>query len=291
MTKRIGLVAGNEPELIEAFLERANREPAVEAVMVEIGGAPERYIGRHDVIVDRSSRHIPHYRAFLKAAALGGATVINDPFRASERDRFFALSLAARLGSRVPRTVLLPQKSYSEEIAPHQDLRNLEFPLKWSAIAHYVGFPAALRSIEDGRTRATVGDLDQLFAAFDGSGQGATMLQQFKPGQSLRAIVVGPHAWLQAQPTLTPEVTERAHREAVAIARALELELCSVDMVASGDDLWITDAGEAFPEIGRRALGDEAFDWVVGRLVEAAVALARNPQKTRDRRPWGALVR
>ncbi len=64
------------------------------------------------VLVDRISQEVKHYRFYLKAAALAGTFVINDPFWWSADDKFFGYSLAARLGVAVPRTAMLPQKDY-----------------------------------------------------------------------------------------------------------------------------------------------------------------------------------
>ncbi len=96
----------------QAFIERCNAHPGIQAEIAKIGGTPERFQARYRVLVDRISQEVKHYRFYLKAAALAGTFVINDPFWWSADDKFFGYSLAARLGVAVPRTVMLPQKDY-----------------------------------------------------------------------------------------------------------------------------------------------------------------------------------
>ena len=95
---------------------------------------------------------------------MNGTYVINNPFWWTADDKFFNYALMARLGVAIPRTVLLPQKAYPPDvdILP-ASLRNLDFPLDWDGLLHYVGLPAILkpylgRRLEarlQGRQRAT----------------------------------------------------------------------------------------------------------------------------------------
>ena len=79
----------------------------------------------YDVLVDRISHEVTCYQPVLKQAALFGTRVINNPFWRIADDKFFNTALAARLGVAVPKTVVLPSKSYaegvSEAIAPQPD--------------------------------------------------------------------------------------------------------------------------------------------------------------------------
>src|SRR5688572_23808675 len=144
MTERIGILAGWEKSFPQAFIDRCNQVPGISAEFAKIGGTPERFVSPYRVLVDRISQEVKHYRFHLKAAALGGTYVINDPFWWSADDKFFGYSLASRLGVATPRTVMLPQKDYIPAIDKGRSLRNLEYPLAWDAIVEYVGFPAIL---------------------------------------------------------------------------------------------------------------------------------------------------
>ena len=152
--KKVGILVGREQtfpvSLINSVNERGGGE--VVAEFVKIGGVRHDGGKEYDLIVDRISHQVPFYRAYLKRAALAGTIIINNPFWWSADDKFFNYSLAEKLGVAVPRTVLLPQKDYMEDITG-ESLRNLEFPLDWQGIADYVGFPAYIKPFDGGGYR------------------------------------------------------------------------------------------------------------------------------------------
>src|SRR6266705_1161885 len=138
MSERVvGLLVGRENTFPGPFLDVVNAKGAVVGVRAEmavLGGAreledPQRYA----VIVDRISHEVPYYRAHLKSAALQGTVVVNDPFWWDADEKFFECTLARKLGVAVPKTVVLPNKSYISDIN-EGSLRNLRYPLDWNAI-------------------------------------------------------------------------------------------------------------------------------------------------------------
>src|SRR5258708_22897152 len=151
MPEKIGLLVGWEDSFPKRSIERVNREAGVTAELAKVGGTEaEGFTSPYRVLIDRIRQEIQHYRFHLKCAALAGTYVINDPFWWSADDKFFGYSLAARIGVAVPRTILLPQKSYLASINPEKSLRNLEFPLDWDGIFDYIGFPAFLKPADGG---------------------------------------------------------------------------------------------------------------------------------------------
>ncbi len=100
MTEKIGLIVGMENTFPPAFIAKVNETPGFHADLITVGAIKERITqgGYNDyrVIVDRLSHEVPFYRFFLKAAALAGTYVINDPFWWSSDDKFFGFSLAAK---------------------------------------------------------------------------------------------------------------------------------------------------------------------------------------------------
>src|SRR5271163_2226222 len=164
MAEKIGILVGWEQSMPQAFIERCNKIPGIQAEIAKIGGTPERFQCPYRVLVDRISQEVKHYRFYLKDAALSGTYVINDPFWWSADDKFFGYSLASRIGVTVPRTVMLPSKSYMASIDPAKSLRNLEYPLDWEGIARYVGFPAILKPADGGgwKNVSRVNNLEEL---------------------------------------------------------------------------------------------------------------------------------
>ncbi len=122
MPERVGILVGQEQSFPEAFIARVNAHPGIQAELARIGGTPETFQARYRVLIDRISHEVPFYRFHLKAASLAGTYVINDPFWWSADEKFFGYSLAARIGVTVPRTVLLPSKSYIAAIDPQRSL-------------------------------------------------------------------------------------------------------------------------------------------------------------------------
>jgi hypothetical protein len=287
--KHIGLLIGDEPPLAHALLARLGAAPGVHAEPVTLGGIAERTLARYDAIFDRMGHLVPHYRSYLRAAALAGTAVVNDPFVATD-DAFYGLSVAARLGMAVPRTVLLPQKHYGAGVAPERMLGNLEFPLRWRDIAHHVGFPATLRAVSGPRfAPASLAHDGDLLAAFDRTGSFPTMVQA-RPAHleaSLLVVVVGGAA--AAIVDLTPTCAPLAlRREAGAIserlARALGAALCAVEVAVAARGLVVLDVQDAAPALDAHTLGEPALAAVLDRLAEHLAHLARSP--TRGRSAW-----
>ena len=124
---------------------------------------------------------MPYYRAHLKSAALQGTVVVNDPFWWEADEKFFECTLARKIGVAVPKTVVLPNKEYIPDIDPAVSLRNLRFPLDWEAIVAYTGLPAVLKPNTGGGWKDVhvVDSLEELWRAYDTSGQKTMILQEF----------------------------------------------------------------------------------------------------------------
>ena len=80
--KKIGILHGKERSFPQAFVERINSKniPGIVAEPVRIDKVVQGVNNGYAVIIDRISQDVPHYRAYLKNAALTGTAVINNPF-------------------------------------------------------------------------------------------------------------------------------------------------------------------------------------------------------------------
>src|SRR2546429_8604543 len=189
-SKTVGLLVGLENTFPGPFLDAVNqagRLDGIQAEMVSLGGSSEIEEPRYAVIVDRISHEVPYYRAHLKSASILGTVVVNDPFWWEADEKFFECTLARKLGVAVPRTVVLPNKSYISDISD-QSLRNLQYPLDWDAIIAYVGLPAILKPNTGGGWKDVyrVDSRDDLIWAYDqsvalapGHRPQTTILQEF----------------------------------------------------------------------------------------------------------------
>jgi len=179
---KVGILHGREQSFPDAFIQRVNTK-AVEGITAErirLGGTTMDAEIPYRVIVDRMSHEVPYYRAYIKKAAADGVIVINNPFWWSADDKFFECVLASELGVAVPRTVLLPNRSYEADVI-QESLRNLDLPIKWGDFLDYVGLPAVLKPALGGgnknihivRSRAEVEE------AYGSSGNLQMILQEY----------------------------------------------------------------------------------------------------------------
>ncbi len=300
MGRLIGLIVGHDDTFEEMLTRVLNEAPGVAAERVEIGGASERHISRYDVILDRFSHWVPQYRAYLRAAVVAGATVVEDPF-GPPADELFALSLAARLGLRVPRAVLLPQKAYGPQIHHDRSLHNLKHPLEWHELLAYVKTPALLRPLDGVLSEAAVvSDLGELWRAFDGTGECVHMLQQrLRCERQWHVITVGnrfcvtlerdPESGALAGPVgAGDELGRRAGEQALRLSRLLGRRLNAVEMGFGDRKLAVLSAAVPLPRLGPEVVGEGVSAQVVSELAAQLIELGRAPRHSRDDHAWWA---
>src|SRR5829696_3634962 len=130
----VGLLVGRERSFPNALIDEvARRDQDVVASYALIDATRIDDPPPYDVLVDRISHEVTCYQPVLKLAVLNGTRVINNPFWRIADDKFFNTALALRLGVAVPKTVVLPSKSYSDDTST-ETLHNLKW-VDWEAIA------------------------------------------------------------------------------------------------------------------------------------------------------------
>ena len=301
MAEPIGILVGQEQSFPEAFIAKVNATPGFRAELARIGGTPERFEARYRVLIDRISHEVPFYRFHLKAASLAGTYVINDPFWWSADEKFFGYSLASRIGVTVPRTVLLPSKSYIPSIDPQRSLRNLEYPLDWEGIARYVGFPAILKPADGGGWKyvSRVNDMAQLHQAYDASGTLAMTLQQFIDfDEYVRCICVGKEfilpiqydpkrrCYLEAEHYLTPALEKQVLDGAWALNHALGYDMNSVEFAIKDGVAYAIDFTNPAPDMDVHSILPKHFRMVVDAMASFAVTCAREGRTNHDGFPF-----
>lgn len=299
MSERVGVLVGWEQSFPEAFIERCNKRPGVTAELATIGAISEKLTPKYRVLIDRISQEVTHYRFFLKACALAGTYVINDPFWWSADDKFFGFSLVARDGVAVPRTILLPQKDYIPAIDKSRSLRNLEFPLNWEAAFDYIGFPAVLKPADGGgwKNVSIVRSPEEAIRAYDASGTNPMTLQQFIDFEDyVRCVCVGQDRILPIQYDpktrgstglqgryvhreedrwLSEDLHDRVVGDAIKINRALGYDMNSVEFAIKDGVPYAIDFTNPAPDMFIEHLGPRYFDIVVDWMVDLAVSAAK----------------
>jgi hypothetical protein len=304
---RVGLLVGRERSFPDALIAEVNRRDA--GVLCEyalLGGTRMDETPPYAVLVDRISHEIPYYAAFLKAAALAGATVVNNPFWRAADDKFFGAALITRLGLHSPRTVALPNHSYVPGIVD-ESLRNLVYPLDWRAIVEHVGLPAVLKPHWGGGWKdvSVVHSLEQLWAAYNRSGTQGMILQEFIDWEHyVRCICIGQERVLPIRydprapfheryvidhDHLSPELGAEIVAGAQRINRAMGYDMNTVEFAVRGGVPYAIDFMNTAPDFDRASLPPVYFNWVVGAMADLLIARAhaapRPPEPS-----WRALM-
>lgn len=295
MTERIGLVVGMEDTFPPAFIAKVNETPGFLAEIIKFGGIrAEGLEPTHRVIVDRMSHEVPFYRFALKSMALAGSFVINDPFWWSADEKFFGFSLARKLGVAVPRTVMLPSRSYLAGVDPQRSLRNLEFPLDWEAIANYVGFPAILKPADGGgwKNVSRVNNMEELMRDYNASGQLVMTLQEFIDfDEYVRCLCIGKEfilpiqydpkrrCYVEADGFLSKELEQKVLDGCWALNHALGYDMNSVEFAIKDGVPYAIDFTNPAPDMCVRSILPRYFHIVVDQMAKYVIKAAKDGRK------------
>jgi len=310
MVLRVGLLVGRERSFPEALIEEvARRDEGVVVSLAEIDiTAVDRPLP-YQVLVDRISHEIVCYQPVLKLAVLNGTKVINNPFWRIADDKFFNTALAARIGVAVPKTVVLPSKSYGEDTTA-DSLRNLRFPLNWKETVERLGFPMFLKPHWGGGFRDVhrVDSLHELWSVFDRTGR-LTMIAQEEIAwtQYVRCIVIGkehvrpalwnPKLWHfdryvrahETMPPLSAELEERVVGDARKLCRALGYDMNTVEFAVRDGIPYAIDFMNSAPDFDISSLGPEHFAWTVKAMADLVINAAKAPASDGEYR-WDSML-
>ena len=306
---KVGLLCGREYSFPPAFIERVNergREHGVSAELVKLTGTKMGEPSGYRVIVDRISHEVEYYRAFLKHAVLEGAYVINNPFWWTADDKFFNYAVAARIGVAVPKTVVLPQKSYPADIdLTAESLHNLGYPIDWDGLLDYVGRPAILKPYSGGGWKHVykVHNREELLAAYDITGPYCMTLQQFIDfNQYVRCFTFGKtditpvaydpreRRYLVEHAYLSSELGARIVRDAQTLNTALGYEMNTIEFAVQDGVPYAIDFLNPAPDFERDRITPHYFELVIDRMASLVIdrALHGQPQQTWPR--WPEMV-
>ncbi len=287
---KIGLLCGREFSFPPAFIEKVNelgKKDGITAEFVTLGGTAMGEPARYKVIVDRISHEVDYYRAYLKHAVLQGTYVINNPFWWTADDKFFNYSIAAKLGLAIPKTVLLPQKSYPADVDINSEsLRNLSFPIDWDALLDHIGRPAYLKPYSGGGWKHVykVHNREELLAAYDGTGPHCMTLQEnidftqyvrcFTFGKmDILPVVYDPkqRRYLVEHQYMSAELGARVVRDAQTINQALGYEMNTIEFAIKDGVPYAIDFLNPAPDFERDRITEFYFKEVVERMARLVI--------------------
>jgi len=306
---KVGLLCGREYSFPPAFLARVNelgKPHGISAEFLNLTGTKMGEPSGYRVIVDRISHEVEYFRAYLKHAVLEGTYVINNPFWWTADDKFFNYSVAKRLDVAVPKTVVLPQKSYPADIdLTAESLHNLGYPIDWEGLLDYVGRPAILKPYSGGGWKHVykVNNAQELIDAYNGTGPYCMTLQQFVHfDQYVRCFTFGKtdivpvaydpggRRYLVDHSYLSAELGARIVRDAQTLNTALGYEMNTIEFAVEKGVPYAIDFLNPAPDFERDRITEFYFDMVIERMSEMVIERARNgqPQQTWPR--WAEML-
>jgi len=306
---KIGLMCGREYSFPPAFIERVNalgKKDGITAEMVSLGGTRMGEAAKYRVIVDRISHEVDYYRGYLKHAAMEGTYVINNPFWWTADDKFFNYAVAQKLGVAIPKTILLPQKSYPSTVdITSESLRNLEYPLDWDGMLDFVGRPAFLKPFTGGGWKHVykVNDKEELLAAFEQSGPNCMVLQEFIDFKEyvrcftfaktdIFPVPYDPEErqYLHQPGFLSKELEERIIKDSQTINKALGYEMNTIEFAVRNGIPYAIDFLNPAPDFERDRITPLYFDHVLDRMSKLVIDRALHGTSDMSWPRWEEMI-
>jgi glutathione synthase/RimK-type ligase-like ATP-grasp enzyme len=304
---RIGVLRGRENSFPDAVIARINAgREGVRAEFVRLGGTKLNEPVPYRVVLDRMSHEVPYYAVYLKMAALQGTYCINNTFWRSADDKFFGYAVAEKLGIAAPKTVVLPNRSYVEDVTG-ESLRNL-WPVDFSAYLEEVGVPCIMKPAFGGGWKNVhrIHSLDDLMHHYNESGTLTMMLQELITwdvfvrvptiGQRwARAIRYDPAplaagGYDQRYDALPGRLRDEVEELSLRFNRALGYDMNALEFAVRDGTVYGIDLTNYTPDLDYRSLKDAHFSWAVEKMASFAVEKALSEERTPAPPDWKKLM-
>ena len=304
---KIGVLRGRENSFPEAFIAKVNSMgKGVSAEFIQLGGTKLNEPVPYRVVLDRMSHEVPYYSVYLKMAALQGTYCINNTFWRTADDKFFGYAAAEKLGIAEPKTVVLPNHSFLDDVTA-DSLRNL-WPTDFEMYLDYVGCPCIMKPAFGGGwkdvTRIT--SLEHLYETYSGTGHKTMMLQEFLTWDLYiriptigrrwaRAIrydpaPMGMGAYNQDYDILPRDVRDKAEELSLRFNQALGYDMNAIELAFKDGKYFGIDLTNYTPDMDYKSFKDAHFPWAVERMAEFAVEKALSGEPTPTLPDWKALL-
>jgi glutathione synthase/RimK-type ligase-like ATP-grasp enzyme len=294
---RIGVLRGRENSFPDAFIAKVNSMgKGVTAEYVQLGGTKLNEPVPYRVILDRMSHEVPYYAVYLKMAALQGTYCINNTFWRSADDKFFGYAAAEKLDIAEPKTVVLPNRAYVDDVTA-ESLRNL-WPTDFQMYLDYVGCPCIMKPAFGGGWKNVhkVHSYDELVSYYDQSNSLTMMLQEFIVWDTFirvptigrrhaRAIrydpaPMGMGGYNQDYDILPRVLRDRAEELSLKYNQALGYDMNALEFAVKDGIFYGIDLTNYTPDLDYRSLKDAHFPWAVEKMAEFAVEKALSTERT-----------
>jgi hypothetical protein len=301
---RVGVLRGRENSFPEAVIAKVNSmDKGVTAEFIQLGGTKLNEAVPYRVVLDRMSHEVPYYEVYLKMAALQGTYCINNPFWRTADDKFFGYAAAEHLGIHEPKTVLLPNHEYVEDVND-ESLRNL-WPTDFSMYLDYVGLPCIMKPAHGGGWKDVnkIQSLEELLFHYRNSGRKTMMLQEFiswdvfirvptigrRHARAIRydPAPMGLGGYNQDYDILEKEMgkagrqlRDTAEELSLRFNKALGYDMNALEFAVKDGKFYGIDLTNYTPDLDYRSLKDAHFPWAVEKMAEFAVEKALSGEVT-----------
>jgi glutathione synthase/RimK-type ligase-like ATP-grasp enzyme len=295
---KIGVLRGRENSFPDAFIDKVNSlNRGVKAEHMMLGGTKLNEPTPYRVILDRMSHEVPYYSVYLKMAALQGTYCINNIFWRTADDKMFGYAAAEKLGIDEPKTVVLPNREYIDDINA-ESLRNM-WPVDLQMYADYVGLPCIIKPAFGGGWKDVykVKNMDELRYEYNRSGQKTMMLQEFIAWDwYVRVPVIGrraarairydpaPHGGgvynQDYENALPREIRDHSEKLALDFCIALGYDMNALEFAYKDGKYYGIDLTNYAPDMDYKSYKDAHFPWAVEQMAEFAIEKALSGDRT-----------
>lgn len=304
---KIGVLRGRENSFPEAFIAKVNSmAKGVTAEFIQLGGTKLNEPVPYRVVLDRMSHEVPYYSVYLKMAALQGTYCINNTFWRTADDKFFGYAAAEKLGIAEPKTVVLPNRSYMDDVTA-ESLRNL-WPTDFAMYLDYVGCPCIMKPAFGGGWKdvTKITSLEHLYETYEASSHKTMMLQEFLTWDLyIRVPTIG-RRWARAirydpapmgmggynqdYDILPRSVRDKAEELSLRFNQALGYDMNAIELAFKDGKYYGIDLTNYTPDMDYKSFKDAHFPWAVEKMAEFAVEKALSGEPTPSVPDWKALL-
>jgi len=295
---RVGLLRGRENSFPDAVIAKINSMgKGVTAEFVQLGGTKLNEPVPYRVVIDRMSHEVPYYAVYLKMAALQGTYCINNTFWRTADDKFFGYAIGEKLGLAEPKTVVLPNREYVDDVTA-ESLRNL-WPTDFSMYLDYVGAPCIMKPAFGGGWKDVhkIHSLDELLHHYNSSGSKTMMLQEFITWDLyIRVPTIG-RRWARGirydpapgglggynqdyDNALPRAIRDEAEALSLRYNLALGYDMNAIELAYKDGLYYGIDLTNYTPDMDYRSFKDAHFPWAVEKMAEFAVEKALSDEPT-----------
>jgi len=294
---RIGVLRGRENSFPDAFIAKVNSmAKGITAEYVQLGGTKLNEEVPYRVVLDRMSHEVPYYSVYLKMAMLQGTYVINNTFWRIADDKFFGYAAAEKMGIKEPKTVVLPNREYVDDVTA-DSLRNL-WPTDFAMYLDYVGLPCIMKPAHGGGWKDVnkINNLEEGVHHYERSTSKTMMLQEFITWDTyIRVPTIG-RRWArgirydpapmgmggynQDYDILPRALRDKAEELSLTFNRALGYDMNALEFAVKDDDFYGIDLTNYTPDLDYRSLKDAHFPWAVEKMAEFAIEKALSGEGT-----------